>query len=988
MKTRVLLSLVVIFHVSVIFAQETWESFTTSNSAIPFNKIYCLDIDINGRVWVGNDNSGGYNHLAVFDGSGWQGYFTSNWVNDVSCSPEGQVWALHESYLKKLAGSVWEQYSPAVPLSFWSGPMYAGSGSMIWLKSNNSLYMFDGSQWTEYTIANGLPTVNITSLTGIDQELFIGTSDKGLVCFNGTAWSIYNTANSTIPSDYITAVKWKNGVLWMTDDSNNLIRFESGTFVSYNSPFLSSPKELDVDSYGNVWIASYGSGVVKFDGTAFTLYNNGNQPLLDIYNQIMSIGVDQDDNVWIGNRSSGLVVRYSGTPNNFDPNDTIRIFFLGNSFTAANNLPDMVRQLAITAGLPVFIDSYTPGGQFSLDFIQTPLVFQKFHSQPWDYVVIQDNQGAFVNTVPYIPQNYIDANLQLYDSVIAANPCCKVVWFAGWAIEGGVYPGDNTISCIQRILGNMAYLNSFVDEIVAPIGEAWIRSLNEQPLIDLFSADGMHPSPEGTFAAASVIFSVVFKTDPSGINYNDGISIANALYLRTTGYEVVTDTDNFITYNIGIVSPVLEVNGSTLSTPLTYNEYQWFLNGEIIPGATSPDYEPTEAGYYSLVVLDNNGCIRTSFPMFLADLPLAGFSWFADSLTVTFTNNSVNAASYLWDFGDGNNSSVTNPVHPYLSWGTYTVSLTATNINGSSSVSHEIILSQYPLPFNCGDTLTDTRDGKKYPTVQIGSQCWMAKNLDVGVMIPGGSNETPHTDNGTIEKFCYSNNEANCNIYGGLYQFDEMMNYIGTEASRGICPAGWHVPSTGDYDTLFSNFNVSTVAIDLQTGGTSGFEALAPGFCYFNYQQWVYGSIDQYGVLRTSTPSTSGLQYAMVYYYYPSDGTMYSESGYKKSNGYSVRCVWDGGGSGVNESEHNDIFQDPYPNPVQNVLNLAYDLKGRSDIILRITNAAGQEVFHATLNDVNGKNILRIGTNELASGHYIITLMLNDGRCFEKAFVK
>ena len=79
MKTRVLLSLVVIFHVSVIFAQETLESFTTSNSAIPFNKIYCLDIDINGRVWVGNDNSGGYNHLAVFDGSGWQGYFTSNW---------------------------------------------------------------------------------------------------------------------------------------------------------------------------------------------------------------------------------------------------------------------------------------------------------------------------------------------------------------------------------------------------------------------------------------------------------------------------------------------------------------------------------------------------------------------------------------------------------------------------------------------------------------------------------------------------------------------------------------------------------------------------------------------------------------------------------------------------------------------------------------------------------------------------------------------
>ncbi|HOV12189.1 MAG TPA: hypothetical protein PLL90_10550, partial [Bacteroidales bacterium] len=43
------------------------------------------------------------------------------------------------------------------------------------------------------------------------------------------------------------------------------------------------------------------------------------------------------------------------------------------------------------------------------------------------------------------------------------------------------------------------------------------------------------------------------------------------------------------------------------------------------------------------------------------------------------------------------------------------------------------------LTFQCGDTLIDYRDGKKYPTVQIGSQCWIAKNLDVGRQIVHGT---------------------------------------------------------------------------------------------------------------------------------------------------------------------------------------------------------------------------------------------------------
>ncbi len=93
--------------------------------------------------------------------------------------------------------------------------------------------------------------------------------------------------------------------------------------------------------------------------------------------------------------------------------------------------------------------------------------------------------------------------------------------------------------------------------------------------------------------------------------------------------------------------------------------------------------------------------------------------------------------------------------------------------------------------FTCGNPFTDPRDEQVYNTVQIGEQCWMAENLNIGEMISGSSYQA---DNGIIEKFCYDDNPANCEVYGGLYQWNEMMEYTTTQGVQGICPAGWHLP--------------------------------------------------------------------------------------------------------------------------------------------------------------------------------------------------
>ena len=111
--------------------------------------------------------------------------------------------------------------------------------------------------------------------------------------------------------------------------------------------------------------------------------------------------------------------------------------------------------------------------------------------------------------------------------------------------------------------------------------------------------------------------------------------------------------------------------------------------------------------------------------------------------------------------------------------------------------------------WSCGEILTDSRDNQTYATVQIGTQCWMAENLNIGTVINGSGNQT---NNGTIEKYCYDNNTANCDEYGGLYQWNEMMEYTTLEGTQGICPAGWYVPADNEWETLITFLGGESVA--------------------------------------------------------------------------------------------------------------------------------------------------------------------------------
>ena len=212
--------------------------------------------------------------------------------------------------------------------------------------------------------------------------------------------------------------------------------------------------------------------------------------------------------------------------------------------------------------------------------------------------------------------------------------------------------------------------------------------------------------------------------------------------------------------------------------------------------------------------------------------------------------------------------------------------------------------------WECGYSFIDERDGQEYNTVQIGTQCWMAKNLNFGTRIDG---VVEMTNNGTTEKYCYENTESNCDVYGGLYQWDEMMNYTTTPGVQGICPDGWHMPTDAEWCTLELQVDPTITCgstgwrgVDgggkLKEAGTThwsspntgatnsiGFSGLPGGY---RYAYATFYTIGLNGLFWSSTEySTTCAWYRNLIY---NSANIYRDSyGYGKDYGFSVRCLRD-----------------------------------------------------------------------------------------------
>ena len=109
----------------------------------------------------------------------------------------------------------------------------------------------------------------------------------------------------------------------------------------------------------------------------------------------------------------------------------------------------------------------------------------------------------------------------------------------------------------------------------------------------------------------------------------------------------------------------------------------------------------------------------------------------------------------------------------------------------------------------CGDFMAYDIDGNSYHTVQIGSQCWMKENLRTTHYANGDA--IPYANSGYDydNPYCYRNPNVDEAVYGLYYNWSAVMNGAASSESnpsgvQGVCPDGWHVPSTAEWNQLFS----------------------------------------------------------------------------------------------------------------------------------------------------------------------------------------
>jgi gliding motility-associated-like protein len=177
-------------------------------------------------------------------------------------------------------------------------------------------------------------------------------------------------------------------------------------------------------------------------------------------------------------------------------------------------------------------------------------------------------------------------------------------------------------------------------------------------------------------------------------------------------------------------------------------------------GGTTQSITVHSSGNYTVSVTGANGCTASSATstVTVQPLPTAVFSsTLTAAMTYSFINTSINATSYLWDFGNGNTSATINPGNAYATAGTYTVSLIATNSCGSNKTEEVLVINAIPdVAFYDGfspngdgrnDTwtipmLTDYPNNRVHVVNRWGSEVWRGDNYNNTSIVWDGKNMT------------------------------------------------------------------------------------------------------------------------------------------------------------------------------------------------------------------------------------------------------
>jgi len=337
---------------------------------------------------------------------------------------------------------------------------------------------------------------------------------------------------------------------------------------------------------------------------------------------------------------------------------TKKALFLGNSYTAANNLPSILAAIAATEGHTLIFSSNTPGGYTLEGHSSNANSLGLMESDDWDFVVLQEQ-----SQMPAFPEAQVAAQTfpyaaELCDSIRSKASCALPMFYMTWGRENGdqdncaFFPPICTYEGMQDLLSErylvMAQEN---DAACSPVGEVWRTIKLNYPDIDLYTSDGSHPTATGTYLAACTFFVSMFQESLDLASEPASVSSEDAEIIRAAVNETIIGNEADYFLNNGAISVTSEttLNGEMLDVVFqassNVNEIQVYWPTEeiysLVPGEPLQlDLSNLPDGMYEIqyVALSECGYTESSF---ILDYQASHLQESENEFNIVVTNQSI-----------------------------------------------------------------------------------------------------------------------------------------------------------------------------------------------------------------------------------------------------------------------------------------------------------------------------------------------------------